>query len=89
MCKFESESAPGFDVVAEAIMRYAEDAPRLISGRWDEERRHRDLEKQEAAKEILRGMLSMAQTDLCANHHIRQSSFVYTSRYDDKLSASE
>ena len=55
MCKFESEGAPGYDVVAEAIMRYADDAPKLIQARWDEERRIRDFEKQEAAKEILRG----------------------------------
>lgn len=56
MCKFESENAPGYDVVAEALMRYADDAPELIAGRWVEEKRIRDLERQEAAKELLRGM---------------------------------
>ena len=55
MCKFENEGAPGYEVVAEAIQRYAEDAPNLIHARWEEERRIRDFEKQEAAKEILRG----------------------------------
>ena len=55
MCKFESEGAPGYDVVAEAIMRYADDAPKLIRPRWEEEHRIRELEKQGAAKEILRG----------------------------------
>lgn len=54
MCKFESEAAPGYDVVAEAIQRYAEDAPGLIATRWEEERRIRELEKREAAREILR-----------------------------------
>lgn len=57
MCKFESESAPGYEVVAEAIQRYATDAPQLIRARWEEERRIREFEKQEAAKEILRGKL--------------------------------
>jgi protein SERAC1 len=57
MCKFEDENAPGYDVVAEAIMRYSDDAPNLITGRWEEEKRIRDLEKQEMAKEVLRGTL--------------------------------
>lgn len=35
MCKFESENAPGYDVVAEALQRYAEDAPGLIKTRWE------------------------------------------------------
>lgn len=55
MCKFEDENSPGYDTVAEAVMRYAEDAPRLVIARWEEEKRIRDLEKQEIAKEILRG----------------------------------
>ena len=55
MCKFEDENAPGYDVVAEAIMRYADDAPNLIRSRWEEEKHIRDFEKQEIAKELLRG----------------------------------
>ncbi len=71
MCKFESESAPGYDVVAEAIMRYADDAPKLIQGRWDEERRIRDFEKQGAAKEILRGnRIVCPRTGLYADAHL-------------------
>jgi protein SERAC1 len=58
MCKFESEDAPGYDVVAEALQRYAEDAPGLISTRWEEEKRIRDLEKREAARELLRDSAS-------------------------------
>ncbi|RMZ78821.1 hypothetical protein DV738_g3687, partial [Chaetothyriales sp. CBS 135597] len=53
MCKFEHENAHGFDVVAEAVMRYAEDAPKLIASRWIEEKRRRELERQEMAKEVL------------------------------------
>jgi hypothetical protein len=56
MCKFEDESAPGYDVVAEAIQRYADEATTTISKRWIEERRIRDVERREAAEEILGGM---------------------------------
>jgi hypothetical protein len=55
MCKFESEDAPGYDVVAEAVQRYASDAPKVIRGRWNEEKRIRDFEKQQAAREMLGG----------------------------------
>lgn len=54
MCKFDSENAPGYEVVAEAIQRYATEAPSLIRDRWDEERRIRDFEREGAAREILR-----------------------------------
>jgi hypothetical protein len=57
MCKFEDENAPGYDVVAEAIQRYAEEAPATISKRWIEERRIRDVERREAAQELLGGIL--------------------------------
>jgi len=56
MCKFEDENAPGYDVVAEAIQRYAEEAPATISKRWIEERRIRDVERREAAQELLGGI---------------------------------
>ena len=55
MCKFENESAPGYDVVAEAIQRYADEAPRVIRARWNEERQIRALERGEAARELLDG----------------------------------
>ncbi|KAG8529142.1 uncharacterized protein KY384_005777 [Bacidia gigantensis] len=38
MCKFESDSSPGFDLVAEALMRYSRDAPNTIVNRWQQER---------------------------------------------------
>jgi hypothetical protein len=60
MCKFEDENAPGYDVVAEAVQRYSEAAPRLIKQRWDEERRIRDFERQGAARELLAGELRLA-----------------------------
>jgi protein SERAC1 len=54
MCKFESDNAPGYEVVAEAIQRYATEAPSLIRERWNEEHRIRDYEREGAAREILR-----------------------------------
>lgn len=37
MCKFDNDNAPGFDLVAEGIQRYADDAPDTIVGRWEAE----------------------------------------------------
>ena len=34
MCKFENENSPGFNLVAEGIERYANDAPDTILKRW-------------------------------------------------------
>jgi hypothetical protein len=56
MCKFEDENAPGYDVVAEAIQRYADGASPIILKRWVEEKRIREVERREAAEEILGGM---------------------------------
>jgi glycine/D-amino acid oxidase-like deaminating enzyme len=56
MCKFEDENAPGYDVVAEAIQRYADEASPTILKRWVEEKRIREVERREAAEEILGGM---------------------------------
>ncbi|RMZ86858.1 hypothetical protein DV736_g5913, partial [Chaetothyriales sp. CBS 134916] len=52
MCKFEDDNAPGFDVLAEAVMRYGQDAPKLIRSRWQEEKQIRELERHEMAKEV-------------------------------------
>ncbi len=38
MCKFEDDSAPGFDLVVGAIQRYAADAPSAIAQRWKTEK---------------------------------------------------
>jgi len=58
MCKFESENAPGYTIVAEAVQRYSEDAGRLIETRWSEERRIRDLERRQAGLEVLGDSMS-------------------------------
>ena len=59
MCKFESENAPGYMVVAEAIQRYSEESVDLITERWREEKRIRELERRAMAQETY-GMLSLA-----------------------------
>lgn len=41
MCKFEDDNAPGFDLVAEAIQRYAGTAPAATLRRWAGERQER------------------------------------------------
>lgn len=55
MCKFEDENAPGYEVVAEAILRYSRQAPLVIADRWVEEKKTRVLEKKAKAREIYDG----------------------------------
>ncbi|KAL8903338.1 MAG: hypothetical protein Q9207_003989 [Kuettlingeria erythrocarpa] len=52
MCKFENENAPGFDLVAEAILRYAGEAPNTIPQRWTVERKERSTMMQAEAAEL-------------------------------------
>ena len=52
MCKFENENAPGFDLVAEGIQRYAEEAPATIAQRWNAERKERSTAMQAEAAEL-------------------------------------
>ncbi|KAL8716956.1 MAG: hypothetical protein Q9225_005757 [Loekoesia sp. 1 TL-2023] len=52
MCKFENESAPGFDLVAEGIQRYAEEAPATIEQRWKAEKKERSTMMQAEAAEL-------------------------------------
>ena len=56
MCKFESEHDPGFELVAEAIQRYAANAPDVISARWQQA----DWERQAEGRHIVRERLSGA-----------------------------
>jgi hypothetical protein len=63
MCKFDSENSPGFDVVQEAIQRYAADAPRAIEGRWVAEKADRSNHRKVKANELYPGR----QPDLCAD----------------------
>ena len=58
MCKFESDAAPGFDLVAEGIQRYAGEAPAVVSGRWEEEKKARLAQKQATIEELIPGICS-------------------------------
>ena len=53
MCKFDNENSPGFQLVAEAIYRYAEDAEHVIPGRWDAENQTRRFARYKAAEELV------------------------------------
>ena len=53
MCKFENESAPGFDLVVDGIQRYAEEAPTTIGERWNSERSDRQNHRMAIVKELL------------------------------------
>lgn len=54
MVKFEDDSSPGFEAVAEAIIRYSREAPPVITGRWKEERAHVHLQVHSMADELTR-----------------------------------
>ncbi|KAG0155142.1 hypothetical protein PDIDSM_715 [Penicillium digitatum] len=52
MCKFDDDNAAGYEVVAEAILRYSRQAPTVITERWAEEKQARNQEKKAKAREI-------------------------------------
>lgn len=52
MCKFADPSAPGFEVLVEALLRYAQEAPFTIARRWTEEKALRARKRKEKAREI-------------------------------------
>jgi hypothetical protein len=62
MCKFDDENAAGYEVVAEAILRYSRQAPALIGDRWVSERTTRAMEMKAKAREIYDGR-SEARTE--------------------------
>ncbi|KAL8946627.1 MAG: hypothetical protein Q9222_007002 [Ikaeria aurantiellina] len=59
MCKFENENAPGFDLVAEGIQRYAEEALGKVKQRWDAEKKERSSAKQAEAAELVSGSVKV------------------------------
>ncbi|KAE8161064.1 Alpha/Beta hydrolase protein [Aspergillus tamarii] len=54
MCKFEDDNAPGYEAVAEALLRYSRDAPATILDRWAEEEQTRRAATQNKLKDLLR-----------------------------------
>ncbi|PGH04037.1 hypothetical protein GX51_03707 [Blastomyces parvus] len=61
MCRFESEKSPGYEAVAEAILRYTKEAPGEIANRWIQEHRARRNNMREEA-ERLRNSISSLHT---------------------------
>lgn len=55
MCKFENDTAPGFDLVAEAIQRYADEAPAVVKARWGSEAKERIIQREAAAEQLVPG----------------------------------
>ncbi|KAJ9205722.1 hypothetical protein DTO207G8_3272 [Paecilomyces variotii] len=55
MCKFDDEDAPGYEAVADALIRYARDAPAFIANRWVQEKRELMLARKARADEIYNG----------------------------------
>ena len=53
MVKFESENAPGFDLIVDGIQRYAEEAPEVVKTRWQAEKEERLNQKIRRAKELV------------------------------------
>lgn len=54
MVKFEDDSSPGFEAVAEAIIRYSREAPPVVAGWWKEERAHVQLHTRSRVDELTR-----------------------------------
>ena len=70
MCKFDSENAPGYEAVAEALLRYSRDAPEIISHRWLEEKNTRAIKRKAKAQEIFDGKYFLAMSTLATSHLI-------------------
>lgn len=64
MCKFENDSAPGFDLVTEAIQRYAYQAFDTIVSRWNADRAEQQKRKEAEAEELLRTLRRSENTAL-------------------------
>ena len=55
MCKFENMETPGFDLVVEAIQRYATAAPELTKSRWKQEEKESAGRKEAQIQELFPG----------------------------------
>lgn len=52
MCKFDSDNAPGFDLVVDGIQRYSEESVATIKARWVSETEGRTAQRIRKAKEL-------------------------------------
>ena len=65
MCKFDNDSAPGFDLVVDGIQRYSDDAPAIIRNRWVMEKRERLSRAVRKAKENYPAVLGSTNCTIC------------------------
>ncbi|KAL5339177.1 hypothetical protein BJX70DRAFT_397953 [Aspergillus crustosus] len=63
MCKFDDDNTPGYEAVAEALLRYSRDAPATIQERWSEEERTRMIIRTQKAREIFGDAVSHTSPD--------------------------
>ena len=56
MSKFDNETSPGFDLLTEAIQRYASKALGIIKSRWKSEKAEQQSRKELEANELLSGI---------------------------------
>lgn len=61
MCKFENEMAPGFHLVAEAIQRFAHQAPEMIQMRWNSEQVERRARTEAMVEEMIPGTIKRTE----------------------------
>ena len=54
MCKFESNTSPGYRIVVAALIRYSKEAPEVISRRWKYAIEMLDSKRSQEADELLR-----------------------------------
>ena len=66
MCKFENESAPGFETVAVALQRYADAAPEKIDRNWRAEKTEQFVKKRAEVEDILPGTSTLSPSLLDA-----------------------
>lgn len=64
MCRFENETAPGFNLTTEAIQRFAGEAPEKINIRWESEIAEQRTRKEAKVEELLAGTLKRSENTL-------------------------
>ena len=60
MCKFESINSPGYEAVADALIRYSSDAQARIAERWTAEREMRRIKSQSKTLGIANGKIFLS-----------------------------
>lgn len=56
MCRFASQTAPGYRLVVAVLLRYSTEAPSTISRRWDNEKEMLRSQRRNEAAELYDGI---------------------------------